>query len=45
MTTSNGHLDGAGILVALGIMGGGLFVLCVLYLAADWFTSKRRQRR
>lgn len=45
MKTSNGHLNGAGILMALGILGGGLLALCVLYLAADWFTSKRRQRR
>ena len=45
MTTSNDHLNGAGILVALGIMGGGLVALCVLYLAADWFTSKRRRQR
>ena len=45
MTTTNGHLNGTGILVALGIMGGLLFVACVSYLVFDFAATRRRKRR
>lgn len=37
------HLNGAQILIALAIMGGAIFVACLIYLAIDVWRNRSKK--